>query len=216
MQEDIDFDEILSKYKADPFHYVDVRTVHTGLVRFKVQEEEPVKGPRGEWRQIPGTVLYEITRERNVKPIHSTMEGLVSDVRSDLNNQFVEAGERVMTIRHPLKKREIIDQILKKVLATFNAPERAKYFFSLDIQSKMSKFGQRSVSVKPGDEFLTMSLMKRDTSVVYQGEAGIIHSVYFTPGDSVNQGDPMVGICPKEKFPLVQRIINRVKAEWEE
>jgi len=215
MQADIDFDEIISKYKADPYHYVDIVTAHTGRIRFKVDAETPVEGWRGEWRHIPGTVLFELERERNVKPVHSWITGLIADIRTDLDNQFVEAGEKVMTIRYPLKKREIIDTILKKVLTIFCAPERAKYFFALDIQAKIEKLGQRSVCVKPGDEFLTMSLMKRDTPVYYEGEPGIIHSVYFTSGDSIKQGDPMVGICSEEMLPLIQRIINRVKAEWD-
>ncbi len=71
------------------------------------------------------------------------------------------------------------------------------------------------MSLKPGDEFLTMSLMKRDTPVFYEGEAGIVHSVYFSPGNTINQGEPMVGICSEEMLPLIQRIINRVKAEWD-
>ncbi len=97
----------------------------------------------------------------------------------------------------------------------FNAPERAKYFFSLDIQSKIEKFGQRSVSIKPGDEILTMSLMKRDTPVYYEGEPGIIHSLYFQPGVSVEHGETLIGICPEAKLPLIEKIITRVKAEWE-
>ena len=216
MQEDIDFDEIIRKYKEDPYHYVDIVTAHTGRIQFKAGEETPVEGFTGEWRHIPGTVLFELERERNVKQVQSTIKGLVSNVRTDLDNQFVEAGEKVMTIRHPLKKREIIDSILKKVLTMFCAPERAKYFFSLDVQAKIDQFGQRSVSVKPGDEFLTMSLMKRDTQVCYEGEPGIVHSVYFSPGDSIDRGEPMVGICPQEMLPLIQRIINRVKAEWDD
>lgn len=214
MLEDIDFDEIISKYKDDPYNYVDIVTAHTGRVTFKVEEEDQVEGPSGEWNHIPGTVLFSLERERNIKPIYSKITGVVANRRADLDNRFVEAGEKVMTIRYPLKKKEIIDIILKKVLTMFCAPERAKYFFALDIQAKIDKVGQRSVSVKPGDEFLTMSLMKRDTPVFYEGEPGIIHSVYFSSGDSIDQGTPMVGICSEKILPLVQRVINRVKAEW--
>ena len=120
-----------------------------------------------------------------------------------------------MTIRHPLKKREIIERILREVLVPFKSPEKAKYYFAMDVQSRIEKFGQRSVSVKSGDEIFTMSLMKRDTPVYYEGEAGIIHSVYFSPGQSIEQGEPLVGICPPEIVPLVEKIITRVKAEWE-
>jgi biotin carboxyl carrier protein len=215
MQDEIHFDDILRGYREDPFDYHAVSTPHTGIIRFKVSTGESVEGTTGEWRHIPGTLLYYLERERNVKPISSTTNGIVSEMNNAFDGKFVEAGEKIMTIKHPLKKREIIDSILKKVLYMFEAPERAKYFFSLEIQSRIEKFGQRAVSVKKGDEILTMSLMKRDTPVYYEGEPGIIHSVYFQPGDSIEQGKAMIGICPKEKLPLIEKIITRVRAEWE-
>ena len=164
---------------------------------------------------MPGTLLYVLTRERNPKPIHSSTNGVISFIRDDLDGRFVEAGEKILTIKHPLKKREIIETILRKVLFPFRAPERAKYFFSLDIQSRIEKSGIRSVSINPGDEIFTMSLMKRDIPVCYSGEPGIIHSVYFQPGVTVDQDEPLIGICSQEKLPLIKKIINRVKAEWQ-
>ncbi|HIJ78087.1 MAG: hypothetical protein OEY01_02110 [Desulfobulbaceae bacterium] len=215
MTQDINFEAVISKYRSDPYEYVDVRTKHTGQIRFKVREGSEVEGATGEWHHIPGTLLYELLREGNQKKLHSTTNGVVSSIRSELEGKFVEAGEKVLTIRHPLTKREIIENILRQVLEPFNAPERAKYFFSLDLQSKIDKYGQRGVSIKPGDEILTMSLMKRDTPVYYAGEPGIIHSVYFQPGVSVDHGEPLIGICSEEKLPLIQKVITRVKAEWE-
>lgn len=215
MHEEIDFDEVLSKYRSDPFEYVDVHTMHTGLLKFKVEIGTPVEAVSGEWHHIPGTVLYEINRERNLKLIHSPTNGTVSAVRTDLEGQFVEAGEKIITIKHPLKKREIIDKILKKVLYLVKAPERAKYFFAMDIQSRIDKYGQRQVQINPGDELFTMSLMKRESPVFYQGEPGIIHSVYFNPGASFEQGETLIGVCSKETLPLIQKIITRVKAEWD-
>ena len=215
MREDIDFDAIISKYRSDPFDYVNIHTMHTGRIRFKVDEGDTVEGPTGEWHHISGTLLYMLHRERNPKPINSPTRGQVSFVRSELEGEFVEAGEKVMTIKHPLKKREIIESILRQVLEPFCAPERAKYFFSLDMQAKIEKYGQRSVSINPGDEILTMSLMKRDTPVYYTGEPGIIHSVYFQPGVSVSQGEPLFGVCPRERLPYIEKIITRVKAEWD-
>lgn len=212
---EIDFDAIIGKYRSDPFDHLDVRTNHTGQVRFRVKEGSEVEGPSGEWHHIRGTLLYELLREGNQKKIFSLSNGVVSFIRSDLEGQFVEAGEKILTIRHPLKKREIIENILRQVLEPFNAPERAKYFFALDLQAKMDKHGQQGVSIKPGDEILTMSLMKRDTPVFYAGEPGIIHSIYFQPGVSVSQGEPLLGICSQEKLPMIQKIITRVKAEWE-
>ncbi len=31
----------------------------------------------------------------------------------------------------------------------------------------------------------------------------------------MSQGQPLVGICSEETLPLIQKIIARVKAEWE-
>jgi hypothetical protein len=38
MTQEINFDEVLGKYRSDPFEYVDVRTKHTGQIRLKVRE----------------------------------------------------------------------------------------------------------------------------------------------------------------------------------
>ena len=214
MTQEIDYNEIINQYRSDPFDYVDIVTRHTGQVRFKVRKDDPVEAPGGEWQHVPGTLLYVLTRERNPKPIHSSTNGVISFIRDDLDGRFVEAGEKILTIRHPLKKREIIETILRKVLYPFRAPERAKYFFSLDRQSRMEKSGIRSLSINPGDEIFTMSLMKRDIPVCYSGESGIIHSVYFQPGVTVDQYEPLIGICSQEKLPFIKKIINRVKAEW--
>jgi len=215
MTQEIDYNEIINQYRSDPFEYMDILTPHTGKVRFRVRKDDPVEAPGGEWQHVPGTLLYVLTRERNPKPIHSSTNGVISFIRDDLDGRFVEAGEKILTIKHPLKKREIIETILRKVLFPFRAPERAKYFFSLDIQSRIEKSGIRSVSINPGDEIFTMSLMKRDIPVCYSGEPGIIHSVYFQPGVTVDQDEPLIGICSQEKLPLIKKIINRVKAEWQ-
>ncbi|SDO90623.1 hypothetical protein [Desulforhopalus singaporensis] len=211
----IDFDELIVKYKSDPFDYVDVFAVHTGYVSFKVSEGDEVEAPSGQWLQVPGTSLYEINRERNPKLVTATTNGEVARVYGELNNTFVEAGEKLMTIKHPLKKKEIIENILKEVLTLFTAPETAKYFFAMDIQSRIDKEGARTVTIDKGDEIFTMSLMKRDTPVYYDGDRGVIHSIYFKPGVSVEQGQPLVGICAPDKLPLIQKIITRVKADWD-
>ncbi|MDU9049196.1 MAG: hypothetical protein Q3M30_10105 [Candidatus Electrothrix sp. Rat3] len=213
--QEIHFDKILGQYRSDPYNYVDMHSVHTGTVRFLVEEGAEVEGASGEWMHKRGTRLYEINRERNAKIITSKTNGTISSVRSELDGQFVEAGEKLLTIRHPLKKKEIIEGILQEVLFLFEAPERARYYFSLDIQSRIDQKGARSVFIQPGDEIITMSLMKRDTPVYYTGEPGIIHSVYFTPGDSIDQGQPLIGVCAEDKLPVVQKVITRVKAEWE-
>ena len=215
MSNEIDFDEILSKYRSDPYDYVDITATHTGVVNFQVEKGVEVDAPGGEWNHLPGTALYEITRERNTKLVGAPINGIVSELHGELEGQFVEAGEKLMTIRHPLKKKEIKESILKDVLYLFPAPERAKYFFSLDIQSRIDKKSAREVTIKPGEEVFTMSLMKRDTPVYYSGVEGVIHSIYFKPGISIDQGEPLVGVCAVEKLPLIQKVITRVKAEWD-
>ncbi len=215
MSNEIDFDEILAKYRSDPYNYIQVRAPHTGVINYRVDKGQAVDAPSGEWLHIPGTMLFEITRENNRKPLCSPISGIVSELRAELEGCFVEAGEALMTIRYPLKKKDIIENILKEVLYLFRAPERAKYFFALDIQSRIDKKGARSVTIKPGDEILTMSLMKRDTPVHYAGEEGVIHSVYFEPGVSVDQGEALIGVCGADKLPLIQKVITRVKAEWD-
>ncbi len=216
MADEIDFDEILGKYHSDPYDYVDIFAEHTGKVRFLIEEGHTVEAVSGEWKHIPGTPLFEITRERNPKKITSPTKGVIASLNSELEGSFVEAGEKLMTIRHPLKKKEIIECILKEVLHVFPAPERAKYFFTPDIQSRIDKKSVREVSVKPGDEIIIMSLMKRDTPVYYDGEAGVIHSIYFKPGVSVDQGAPLIGVCPLDKLPLIKKVITRVKADWDQ
>ncbi len=213
--QEIHFDEIISRYRSDPYDYVDMHAIHTGEVRFLVEEGSEVNGVSGEWNHIPGTPLYEINRERNAKQVTSLTNGMVSSICGELDGKFVEAGEKLLTIRHPLKKKEIIEAILQEVLFLFEAPERARYYFAMDIQSRIDQKGARSVFIQPGDEIITMSLMKRDTPVYYTGEPGIIHSLYFKPGDSVDQGVPLIGVCAEDKLPLVQKVITRVKAEWE-
>lgn len=215
MSKEIDFDEILGKYRSDPYDYVDITATHTGVVNFQVEKGVEVNAPSGEWKHIPGTSLYQITRERNSKLMGAPINGIISELRGELEGQFVEAGEKLMTIRHPLKKKEIIENILKEVLYLFPAPEKAKYFFSLDIQSRIDKKSAREVTVKPGEEILTMSLMKRDTPVYYTGVEGVIHSIYFKPGLSMDLGEPLIGVCAVEKLPLIQKVITRVKAEWD-
>ncbi len=215
MSNEIDFDELLTKYKSDPFDYVDVFAVHTGRITFKVAEGEEVVAPSGEWQQVPGTGLYEINRERNPKIIAAQTNGSVDQINTEFDGRFVEAGEKLMTIKHPLKKKEIIENILKEVLFLFPAPESAKYFFAMDIQSRIEKKGARAVTIEPGDEILTMSLMKRDTPVYYNGQQGVIYSIYFKQGVSVAQGEPLIGICAPDKLSLIQKIITRVKADWD-
>ena len=126
MHDEINFDEIINKYRSDPFEYEDILTPHTGLVKFEVNEGGTVNGPSGKWHHHPGTLLYILNRENNPKPMHSHTNGEVCSLQKNLEGKFVEAGAKLMTIKHPLKKREIIESILQNVLYLFPAPEKAK------------------------------------------------------------------------------------------
>ena len=111
-QQDIHFDEIISRYRSDPYDYVDIYAVHAGKIKFLVEEGADVEGVTGEWKHVPGSKLYEIDRENNAKTITSQTNGVVSSLHGELDGEFVEAGEKLMTIRHPLKKKESLPILL--------------------------------------------------------------------------------------------------------
>ncbi|NDY41715.1 hypothetical protein G3N55_02460 [Dissulfurirhabdus thermomarina] len=213
---DLNLNDLLRQYRSDPYEHYRVEAVHTGVVTFRVRDGDEVNGPSGRWMHRPGSLLYLLERERNVKKIYSPWSGIVADAALDLDGRFVEAGEFLMSIRHRLGKEEIIDRILTRVLHIFAAPQRARYFLVPELAAKIEKAPGESVRVRPGDEAIIMSLMKRDTLIHYEGLAGVIYKVYFQSGALVEQGAPLLGICPPEKLPYVQRVIQRVRTEWEE
>ncbi|HEC99933.1 MAG TPA: hypothetical protein ENN18_06090 [Proteobacteria bacterium] len=211
---EIDLDQLLIHYREDPYEDFLVETPNTGWVRFMADDGMKVAGPKGTWQHIPGTLLYVLERERNRIPIHAHINGTISDLQVNLNGKFVEANTYLMSIRHPMTKDEVINKILKQVLITFNAPERAKYFFPPEITYKLEKKKHGTVLVRPGEEILIMSLMKRDTPLIYNGEPGIIHTVYFQPNVTVNQGEPLLGICPPGKLNYIRKIVQKIQNEW--
>ncbi|OPL13745.1 MAG: hypothetical protein AVO38_13115 [delta proteobacterium ML8_D] len=212
---DINLNDLLRRYRSHPFEDYFVETPHTGVVFFKVKEGQVVKGPSGEWLHRPGTLLYVIERERNVKRMTALWSGQISGIRLDIEGQFVEAGEPLFSIRHQLDKEEIIDRILTQVLYIFSAPQRARYFLTPEISARMEKQFKQGVSVELGEDVLIMSLMKRDTVVSYEGVPGSLYKVYFNPGDMVEQGSPLLGICAPDKLQYVQKVIHRIRTEWE-
>ncbi len=216
MAMDINLNDLLRRYRSHPFEDYLVETPHTGVLTFKVEEGQTVKGPSGKWSQKPGTLLFLLERERNVKKIYSHCSGEVAAVRPELQGKFVEAREIVMAIRHRLGKDEIIDRILTQVLHIFPAPQTARYLLIPDLAKKLEKPSAKGVMVEPGNELLIMSLMKRDTIIEYDGIPGVVFKVYFQSGAMVEQGDPLLGICPPEKLQYVQKVIQRIRTEWEE
>ena len=212
----INLNDLLRKYKSHPFEDHEIRAPHTGVVTFKVAEGQEVTGPSGTWLEKPGTLLYILEREKNPKPITSKFAGTVADLRTEFDGKFVQAGELLMVIRHKLNKEEIIDRILKEVLHVFPAPQKARYYFVPEVSQIIEKGKAKDLNIKPGDEIIIMSLMKRDTLLTYQGPSGVLYKVYFQNGNLVEQDAPLFGICSPDRLPFVEKMIERIKSEWDE
>jgi hypothetical protein len=210
---DIDLNALLEIYRKNPFEDYILQSVHCGVITFHVREEQEVHGPEGQWHQKPGTLLYQLTRQNNTKKVYSPCSGIIIDLRWDLNGSFTEAGVDLMSIRHRLNKDEVIDRILKDVLILFPAPQRARYLLSPEFAARLEKEGQPTIH--PGDEPIIMSLMKRDTNLVYGSAPGVIYKVYFQQGALVEEGAPLIGVCQEEKLSYIQQVVNRIKNEWE-
>ncbi len=213
----IDVKALLETIKAAPYEEIVVTAPHTGVVQFAGLEiGARVTGPSGTYGEKPGTLLARLTRERNEKPLHAQVKGVVGEVRRELEGRFVEAGTPLLVIRHFLSKDEVIASILQKVLFLFRAPERAKYYFIPSVDKKVKASGPRSVTVRPGMELFIVSRMKREKPLVYEGPEGIIYAVYFQHDQNVDQGAPLVGVCPEDQTNLIQDVVNRVRTDWEE
>ena len=209
--------ELLEKIKKSPYEEISVCTPHTGVVSFAVTEEETrVHGPEGKWKEKPGTLLAHLERERNNKLVHALQKGRVVDIQEQYEGKFVEAGTRLMTIRHYLTREEVQQIILRKTLALFHAPEKAAYYFRPEIDSKIKTKGSKSVRVKDGDELFIVSRMKREAPLAYSGPDGLIYTVYFNPNQNVEQGQPLIGVCPEDQMDSIKDVLNRVQSEWEE
>ena len=213
---EINLKDLLKKYKSHPYEDHEIRTPHTGVVHISVEDGQEVSGPTGLWNHRPGTLLYVLEREGNPKRITSRYTGFVAELRKELDGSFVQAGEPVMLIRHRLNKEEIIDKILREVLYVFPAPQRARYFFTPEVSAAMEKDKKKAFNLKEGDEILIMSLMKRDTLLSYEGPAGVLYKVYFKHGDLMEQGAPLLGICSPDRLPFVEKMIQRIRTEWDD
>lgn len=213
---DINLNDILRQYHANPYEEHEICAPHTGIVKFHAREGQETCGPSGQWLHKPGTLLFILERENNPKRINATCNGEVAGVRRELEDRFVEAGTRLLTIRHRLSKDEIIDRILTRVLTVFPAPQRARYYLPPEISAQMEKKAEPSISLQPGSDAVIMSLMKRDTILKYEGVPGIIYKVYFKSGDMIEQDAPLLGICPPENVQYVQKVMDRIRNEWED
>ncbi|MFU2209142.1 biotin attachment protein [Solidesulfovibrio sp. C21] len=213
----IDVKALLEKIKASPYEEIVVTAPHTGVVRFvDIDAGARVVPASGTYGEKPGTLLARLTREHNDKPIYAEAKGAVGQMRRELEGTFVEAGTELAVIRHYLSKDEVIASILQQVLYLFRAPERAKYYFIPSVDKKVKASGPRSVTVRDGMELFIVSRMKREKPLTYEGPEGIIYAVYFQHDRNVDQGAPLVGVCPESQTSLIQDVVNRVRTDWEE
>ena len=213
----INISSLLDEIKASPYREIVIRTPHTGRVTFAgLTQGDKAVGPQGQWKEKPGTLIATLERERNPKPIYASEKGEVSVVHSNLEGQFVEAGTPLAVLRHMLTKDEVQGIILQKTLHLFRAPERAKYYFTPDVDKKIRAADAQSVAVRDGMELLIMSRMKREVPLTYCGPAGVIYAVYFTYNENIDAGAPLIGVCPQDQLPAIQEVIMRVQTEWTE
>ena len=213
----LDIGKLLEEVKQTPFDEVEIVSPWSGKVGFaEIKEDDPVSGPSGNWLEVPGTLLAHVEREHNPKPIRAPEKGRVKSIHRELEGQFIEAGTPLLTLKHFLTKQEVIQIILKQALYLFNAPERAKYYFVPEVDLKIRAGGHRSVRVTDGMELFIMSRMKREAALPYAGPEGLIYAVYFAHNENVGAGEPLIGVCPEDLMPIVEDVVARVQAEWEE
>jgi len=213
----IDTMSLLNEIKKAPYREITVRAPHSGHIEFAVSETGTrVNGASGIWFEHPGTLLAHLVREGNPKPIYSPEKGEVVHFFDIKDREFVQAGTPLLKIRHFLTKQEVMDIILKKALHLFTAPEKGRYYFVADIDTKIKSQGLRSVNIKDGDEVLILSRMKRETTINYQGPSGIIYTSYFDSNESVDMGAPLFGVCPADQVDSIKTVIDKIHSGWEE
>lgn len=213
----LNISSLLEEIKQTPFDEVEITSPWSGILTFADMEEGTnVSGPSGTWQEVPGTLLATVERERNPKPVRAPEKGRIKNIRRELDGAFIEAGTPLVTLQHFLTKQEVIQIILKKALYLFNAPERAKYYFAPDVDKQIKTHGHRSIKVTDGMDLFIMSRMKREAALNYTGPEGLIYSVYFSYNENISAGEPLIGVCPEELVPIVEDVVARVQAEWEE
>lgn len=213
----LDVSKLLEELKASPYEETPVLTPHTGVVSFaSLKPGDRVTGPTGTWKEKPGTRLATLTRERNDKPIEAHQKGEVCRIHTELEGSFVEARTEIAVIRHFLSRDEVLQILLRQALHLFVAPERAKYYFVPQVDTKVKVSGCRSVSVQEGMELFIMSRMKREMPLYYSGPEGVIYAVYFQHNENVDAGQPLIGICPPDQLQQIEEVVMRVQTEWQE
>ncbi|MBQ7456296.1 MAG: biotin attachment protein [Desulfovibrio sp.] len=207
---------MLETIKASPFREIVITSPHTGHLTFAdVRQGDNVHGPTGKWKEKPGTRLATLEREHNPKPITAPEVGEISVLHTELEGKFVEAHTPIATIRHRLTREEVEHTILQKALYLFLAPERAKYYFTPEMDKKIHASDEQTVKVRNGMELLIMSRMKREVHLAYTGPDGIIYAIYFKHNENIDAQAPLLGVCTQELLPQIQEVIMRIKTEWQ-
>ncbi len=214
----LEINKILDEIKASPFEEMTVVAPHTGKVFFpeELSIGQAVYGVSGTWNEKPGTLLATIEREKNPKAINSPEKGEIVSINRELHGTFVHAGTPLVTLRHFLSKDEVLQIILKRALHLYLAPEKAKYYFIPAVDIKIKVAGPQALTVRDGDEIFIMSRMKREASLRYTGPEGVIYAVYFKHNQSVDAGQPLIGVCPPNLVAQVEEVVSRVQMEWKE
>lgn len=213
----VDISVLLEEIKAAPYRDIVIRAPHTGIVTFaSVKESDVAHGPQGQWKEKPGTMIATLERERNPKQIYAPEKGQISKLHSELEGRFVEAGQPLAILRHKLTRSEVETLILKQALFLFRAPERAKYYFTPEVDKKIRASDAHSVVVRDGMEILIMSRMKREAPLRYSGPEGVIYAIYFQYNENVDAGDPLIGVCPGDSLNAIKEVIMRVQTDWSE
>ncbi len=213
----LDITSLLEEIKQRPYTDLSIKTPHTGIIEFTdLNEGDKVKDASGEFKEIPGTKIAVITREKNPRFIHACQKGIIQKLHKQYDKQFVEAGVEIGVLRHFLSKEEVISILLQKALHLFRAPERAKYYFAPEADKKIKISGSRSITVTDGMELFIVSRMKREVPLTYHGPEGIIYQVYFKHNQNVDVNEPLIGICPPDQLQTIEDVISRVNHEWKE
>lgn len=214
----LDISALLEDIKASPYEEKTVCAPHSGTVTFPetLAQGFPVSGPSGTWKEKPGSLLANLERERNVKPITCPEKGEIMTVHKELDGLFVQAGTELVRFRHFLSRDEVLQVILKKALYLFLAPERAKYYFIPAVDVKIKNSGPKAVSVRDGEELFIMSRMKRESPLRYSGPEGVIYAQYFSHNQNIDAGAPLIGVCPPDLVTQVEEVVARVQTEWKE
>jgi len=213
----LNISDLLTQIKENPYRTIEIKAPHTGVVTFKgLKVGDSVHGPEGTWKEKPGTVLATLERERNPKSICASEKGVIDEIHSELEGGFVESDTVLVTIRHRLTKDEVESLILRKALHLFRAPERAKYYFTPEVDMKIRSSDPGSVVINDGQEMFIMSRMKREVPLFYSGPSGVIYAKYFNPNENIDADAPLIGVCPQEELPVIKEVIMKVRTEWQE